>query len=599
MDDITLPGYLSHLSRITHNWLFVDNRISDTVASKADISKISKMQEIGHAELNNKPTKSLEFTTTREMGLRRKSISMPKLFTKDSSKDESLFISDMERRRHELHSEWEQSQIVQIYSGKQKPSETKPPPPNFHQLLLQSSSDSATLKKHKPFRTTNKSGFSERIKGMFNSWFNLDTHNIEDMNMASRFPSDFSASFNASTTSNARKSTTKELIRHSKSLPDLNQQIYPGPKSLSAVRRQKSLLFNWPRKLKQRRNRSKTEEENSRPSSSCDSSPDVGNSRKKITKPGRSIGSSELIASLLGNHSSQRRSSTNVNNDNSVSSSPSSFADITRSNERVFFDEPSELSQTIKGSNGEKIGRKMFRAKTAEGHLQAHQSNRRFLPRSYSECSEKAPGVGQEEKNSMIISNASAAAQKKRHLFGSNKSKSLCNIEHNIDPQSLILDCNNDKPNNLQNSKLACSEKQNEIFYNIIQRSLGQTLREKEFHPENTKLWCKDIAESIKGKIQYLTGGVYKIAVQVFIGAVEEEGISTSSLCIMNANTDNFTIGSFRNNSLFALASVLAIDYCQLPAKSFQNMLYSRVHESRRSKDIRHDMKKLINHVKG
>ena len=117
----------------------------------------------------------------------------------------------------------------------------------------------------------------------------------------------------------------------------------------------------------------------------------------------------------------------------------------------------------------------------------------------------------------------------------------------------------------------------------IVDEEIQNILKDKEYDSENANHWCGLISEVIKGRLQHLTNGLFKIVVQVFIGAVAEDGIFSSMHSNWSPNTDNFVSSSYRNKSLFVLASVLAIDF-SVPLhgpRSFDNRLYSEVHDER------------------
>lgn len=53
----------------------------------------------------------------------------------------------------------------------------------------------------------------------------------------------------------------------------------------------------------------------------------------------------------------------------------------------------------------------------------------------------------------------------------------------------------------------------------------------------------------------------YKIVTTVTVGQIADQGVRVASRCLMDQETDNFASGSYKNTSLFGIATVYAFYY--------------------------------------
>ena len=53
----------------------------------------------------------------------------------------------------------------------------------------------------------------------------------------------------------------------------------------------------------------------------------------------------------------------------------------------------------------------------------------------------------------------------------------------------------------------------------------------------------------------------YKIVTTVTLGQIADQGVRVASRCLMDQETDNFASGSYKNSSLFGVATVYAFYY--------------------------------------
>lgn len=70
---------------------------------------------------------------------------------------------------------------------------------------------------------------------------------------------------------------------------------------------------------------------------------------------------------------------------------------------------------------------------------------------------------------------------------------------------------------------------------------------------------AQNLTEVVKGRMKELALPRYKYVSHVLIGQNAGQGINNASRSIWNTATDNFASATYRNGSLFAIATVFAV----------------------------------------
>jgi hypothetical protein len=104
----------------------------------------------------------------------------------------------------------------------------------------------------------------------------------------------------------------------------------------------------------------------------------------------------------------------------------------------------------------------------------------------------------------------------------------------------------------------ACKFKETEAKA-IIQSTLKAKLAGVTYHPDNTSVLAKEIADDIKQELKDRDWPRYKYVVHVVIGEQKGEGVKVACRCFWDSNTDAYAKDSFESRSLFAVASVYGI----------------------------------------
>jgi len=95
----------------------------------------------------------------------------------------------------------------------------------------------------------------------------------------------------------------------------------------------------------------------------------------------------------------------------------------------------------------------------------------------------------------------------------------------------------------------------------IIDQTLESQLKEEEYDPKSCRQLVKTLTEIIKAKVKELNYERYKVVCIVTIGQLKEQGFRMGSRCAWDAKRDTFATSSFKNKSLFAVASVWGVYY--------------------------------------
>uniref|UniRef100_A0A1I8HQF8 Tctex1 domain-containing protein 2 n=2 Tax=Macrostomum lignano TaxID=282301 RepID=A0A1I8HQF8_9PLAT len=96
--------------------------------------------------------------------------------------------------------------------------------------------------------------------------------------------------------------------------------------------------------------------------------------------------------------------------------------------------------------------------------------------------------------------------------------------------------------------------------HKILKDVLEGYLAEERYEEDFAREMSKNISQVIRGRIKELQAlGRYKFVVVSSIGMNGGHGLAISSRCLWNDVTDNFASYQFRNNSLYAVATVFAV----------------------------------------
>ncbi|XP_044531719.1 dynein light chain Tctex-type 5 [Gracilinanus agilis] len=93
----------------------------------------------------------------------------------------------------------------------------------------------------------------------------------------------------------------------------------------------------------------------------------------------------------------------------------------------------------------------------------------------------------------------------------------------------------------------------------ILKDVLTNYLQEEKYEPELCRQMTKTIAEVVKARVKDLMIPRYKLVVIIHIGQLNNQSLHIGSRCLWDDANDTFASFTFRNTSLFALATVYAV----------------------------------------
>ncbi|XP_034411069.1 tctex1 domain-containing protein 1 [Cyclopterus lumpus] len=93
----------------------------------------------------------------------------------------------------------------------------------------------------------------------------------------------------------------------------------------------------------------------------------------------------------------------------------------------------------------------------------------------------------------------------------------------------------------------------------ILKDVLTNYLQEEKYEVEWSQKMTKTICEVIRARVKELMIPRYKIVVLVHIGQLTGQSMQVSSRCLWDASNDTVASYSFKNSSLFGLATVYAV----------------------------------------
>ena len=116
-------------------------------------------------------------------------------------------------------------------------------------------------------------------------------------------------------------------------------------------------------------------------------------------------------------------------------------------------------------------------------------------------------------------------------------------------------------PQKLCRARLIEPNSENYMIQECVREELQAFLHDKQFCSRSCQRWCLDLSQNIKSCVHRMKDCESKIACVVYIGALRGHGVHAAAQCIWTPNVDNFITVNYKNHSMMAVASVLAIKY--------------------------------------
>eukprot|EP00045_Choanoeca_perplexa_P000529 m.14874 g.14874 ORF g.14874 m.14874 type:complete len:164 (-) comp10364_c0_seq1:53-544(-) len=93
----------------------------------------------------------------------------------------------------------------------------------------------------------------------------------------------------------------------------------------------------------------------------------------------------------------------------------------------------------------------------------------------------------------------------------------------------------------------------------IINEVLPAQLEEEEYELKSSRQMAKTLSTIITNRVKSLNFARYKIVTLVTIGEVADQGVRVASRGLYDQEKDTFVSGSYKNSSLFSVATVYGV----------------------------------------
>jgi hypothetical protein len=90
----------------------------------------------------------------------------------------------------------------------------------------------------------------------------------------------------------------------------------------------------------------------------------------------------------------------------------------------------------------------------------------------------------------------------------------------------------------------------------LIETVLKEQLEEEKYDARASRQMAKTLSTIITNRVKALNYERYKIVTTVTVGQIADQGVRVASRCLMDQETDQFASGTFKNSSLFGVATV-------------------------------------------
>lgn len=101
-----------------------------------------------------------------------------------------------------------------------------------------------------------------------------------------------------------------------------------------------------------------------------------------------------------------------------------------------------------------------------------------------------------------------------------------------------------------------------EDIQKLIEEEIHYELDGKSFNSKLVTLWCKDISNSVRDKLKFITKNKKKVVVTTYIGSkINDSGVHVSVKCQKQMNTDDFLTVALEGEDMVTWVTLLLADY--------------------------------------
>ncbi|XP_041063760.1 dynein light chain Tctex-type protein 2B [Carcharodon carcharias] len=93
----------------------------------------------------------------------------------------------------------------------------------------------------------------------------------------------------------------------------------------------------------------------------------------------------------------------------------------------------------------------------------------------------------------------------------------------------------------------------------ILEGALSSYLADNKYNPVTCVQLVQSLTDHIRLKVKDINAPRYKLVCNVMLGQLNDQGILIISRCLWDTMTDNYATATFKNSSLFAVATVYGV----------------------------------------
>lgn len=132
-----------------------------------------------------------------------------------------------------------------------------------------------------------------------------------------------------------------------------------------------------------------------------------------------------------------------------------------------------------------------------------------------------------------------------------------------VNPGQRISTCTMERliPNSqLKSDKMLFEEKQFrvDLIQNVCKEILDENLCDLKYNAARCRVLATELSERIRNEVRAITTSEYKVISTVSIGSLQSQ-LSVESRCLWLPQKDSFTSVSYKNSSIFAIATIFWI----------------------------------------
>ncbi|XP_069792447.1 dynein light chain Tctex-type 5 [Narcine bancroftii] len=93
----------------------------------------------------------------------------------------------------------------------------------------------------------------------------------------------------------------------------------------------------------------------------------------------------------------------------------------------------------------------------------------------------------------------------------------------------------------------------------VLEATLPSYLADHKYNPVTSTQLVESLTDHIRSKVKDINTPRYKLVCNVVLGQLNDQGMQIVSRCLWDTSTDNYATATYKNSSLFAVATVYGL----------------------------------------